>query len=157
MERTDTMHATNRVELEGTVHGAPWLSYGRGQQGRVNFWLAVSRELAGEGFELLLCAVEPKCGEELLRLDRELRDGRAVRIVARARSTVNVDAALQAQVPGVIFIADECGLDGEAPRSAHRVGVARPARAQGKRAAAGDVERSAVPGEGELLHLEGAP
>ena len=154
MDEADTMRATNRVELEGTVHGAPWLSYGRGQQGRVNFWLAVSRELAGEGFELLKCAIEPRCGEELLRLDRELRDGRMVHIVARARSQVDVDAALPAQTPGVIFVADECGLDGEAPRSAHRVGLPRPVRAHGKMAAAGDVEPSTA-AEGELLRLEG--
>lgn len=156
MEAIEPMHAVNRVELEGTVHGAPWLSYGHGQQGRVNFWLAVSRELAGEGFELLQCAVEPRCGEELLRLDRELRDGRAVRIVARARSIVNLDAGLLSQTPGVIFVADECGLDGEAPRSAHRVGLARPQRAQGKMAAAGDIERPDGAGDATLLPLEGA-
>lgn len=147
------MKTANRVELEGTVHGRPTRSYGRGQQGRVNFWLAVSRELAGEGFDLLQCAVEPRSGDELLRLERELREGRTVHLMAMARSLVDLDRALQRQEPRVIFLAHECGFDGEELRSAHRVGLPRRHHLHGKAAPAGDVELAER--EPDLLPLEG--
>lgn len=134
------MNRANQVELEGTVHGVPWLSYGRGQRGRVNFWLAVSRDLAGEGFDLLQCAVEPRCGQEVLRLDREIRDGRVVRLRAQARSGIDLDLGLEAQKPVVVFVAEECALDQEELRSAHRLGLPRRIHARGKAAAAGDLE-----------------
>ena len=150
------MNAENRVEFDGSVHGTgAWLTYGRGQQGRVNFWLAVSRECAGDGFDVLHCAVEPKSGPELLRLERELRPGRRVRIAAVARSLVNPEARLDAQPPGVIFIAEECGLDGEELRSAHRIGAPRRERPAGKAAAAHDYEDGAA-GAGAELELQEA-
>lgn len=150
------MRPENRVELEGTVHGANWLSYGRGQQGRVNFWLAVSRELAGEGADLFHCGIEPKCGDELLRLERELRDGRSVKIAAIARSLVNAEASLNAQLPSVIFIAEECGLDGGEARSAHRIGLPpRQRSAHGKVAAAHDDTVAAA--QLDLLQAAGGP
>jgi hypothetical protein len=128
----------NRVELEGTVHDVPWLSYGRGQRGRVNFWLQVSRELAGEGVDIFHCAIEPKSGDEVLRLEREVRAGRTVRIVAIARSRVDLELPLDRQAPSVIFVAEECGLDDEPSRSAHSVGLPRRSHPHGKAAAAGD-------------------
>lgn len=148
------MKTENRVELEGSVHGVPWTSYGRGQQGRVNFWLAVSRALAGDGFDVFHCGIEPKTGDEILRLERELRAGRTVRIAAVARSLVDVEARLEAQMPGVIFIATELGLDGEELRSAHRIGVPRRERPVGKAAAAHDYEDGAA-GSAAELELQG--
>lgn len=146
------MNETNRVELEGTVHGDTWTSAGGSdQRGRVNFWLAVSRQLAGDGFELLQCGIEPRSGDELLRLDRELREGRTVHLVAVARSLVDVDLPLRGQEPRVVFIAQECGLDGEEARSAHRVGLPRRHHAHGKAAAAGDLDLAE---REELLPLE---
>lgn len=136
----------NHVELHGTIHGESWTSYGRGERGRVNFWLAVSRELAGQGVDMLRCAIEPRTGEEVLRLERELRDGRSVRLWAHARSQVEPSEPVTASTrPEVVFIAEECGLDGEEARNAHRVGVKH--HAHGKAAAAGDAD------EGELLVL----
>ncbi len=149
------MNAENRVELEGSVHGVPWTSYGRGQQGRVNFWLAVSRALAGDGFDVFHCVIEPKTGDEILRLERELRAGRTVRISATARSLVNVEARLEAQMPAVIFIAEAVGLDGEDLRSAHRIGAPRRERPVGKAAAAHDYEDEAA-GEAAELELQEA-
>ena len=143
-----TMNRANHVELEGTVQGVPWLSYGRGQRGRVNFWLAVSRDLAGEGADLLQCAVEPRCGQEVLRLDREMRDGRRIRLVAQARSGIDLDQALEPQKPVVVFVAEECAFEDEELRSAHRVGLPRRVSVRGKVAAAGDVDL--LPLEGEV-------
>lgn len=143
------MNAANCVHLEGTVHESPWTSYGRGERGRVNFWLAVSRELAGDGFELLRCAIEPKTGEELLRIERELRAGRTVRLVAFARSLVDPELPLLQQEPRVIFVAEECGLDNDTLRSAHRIGLPRRHHERGQMAAAHDVEE-----QPELLRME---
>jgi hypothetical protein len=111
----------------------------------------VSRECAGDGFDVLHCAIEPKSGPELLRLERELRPGRRVRISASARSLINVEARLDAQAPAVIFIAEECGLDGDTPRCAHNVGVPRRERPTGKAAAAHDYEPAPAVGQGELI------
>ena len=129
----------NRVELAGTVHGATWTSYNRHQRGRVNFWLAVDRDLAGDGFDLFQCAIEVQSGDELKRLDRELTDGRQLRLAAIARSQVNIDASLNAQKCVVIFLAEGCCMDGAQDlRSAHRIGAAPKHHAHGKAAAAND-------------------
>jgi hypothetical protein len=126
----------NQVHFAGTVHDAAWTSYGRGLQGCVNFWLAISRELAGDGFDLVQCAIEHKTGEEIDRLKMELHAGRTVHVVGSVRSRVRADASLLAQKPEAVFIASEVGLDGEAPRCAHNLG--KPRRVMGKMAAAHD-------------------
>lgn len=140
------MNPANICTLEGTVHGEPWTSYGRGQQGRVNFWLAVSRELTGERVELLQCGIEPRSGGEVLRLKDEIRDGRTVRLCACAHSLVDSDLPLTAQPPAVVFIAEECSFDGQELRNAHR------RYHHGKAAAAGDVETAEID---ELLETGG--
>ncbi len=139
------MNLSNQVSLEGTVQedpwsGANWARYRQDGHAQIRFWLAVSREIAGEGWDLLLCAIEPRNGDELLRLQRELVIGRTVRIHAIARSLLPKEKPNE-NAPSVIFIAEECGLDSEAAHSAHRVGCApRKHHAHGKMAAAGDEE-----------------
>lgn len=138
------MNPDNLVTLAGSVYDAPWTSYGRQAQGCVNFWLAVSREEAGAGFDLVQCCVQHKTADEIGRLMAELKAGRTLRVSAAVRSQVRTDAALLAQVPAVVFVVSEIGLDGQAPRNAHNVG--RPHRTHhGKAAAAND---------GDLLLLE---
>ena len=130
------MNPANQVRLEGTLAGDCWTRWKARDRGKVMFWLAVSRELAGDGFDRLLCAIEPKSPEEVYRLERELVDGRAVKLEAEARMAVEhpTEAA-----PGVLFVAECCGIDGQAPRSAHNVGLPpRRIHAHGKAAAAGD-------------------
>ncbi len=147
------MNPANTVTLEGTIrddvrNGPNWSRYRVNGHAQVRFWLAVSRDLAGEGWDTLLCAIEPRTGDEVLRLQRELTTGRTVKICAIARSLTDPDLPDESH-PGVIFIADECELDGNDARSAHRLGcAARRHHAHGKMAAAGDVE--------ELLPLEEA-
>jgi hypothetical protein len=146
------MNPANIVHLEGTIredrwNGANWSRHRVDGHVQIRFWLGVSRELAGEGFDVLLCAIEPRNGQELLRLERELTVGRQVRLTAVAHSLQPQDNPDE-KTPGVVFIAEECGLDGEATHNAHRVGYAqRKHHARGKMAAAGDVE------EEELLPL----
>lgn len=139
------MNSDNHVHLSGTVHvqpitGASWTCWkpGPGARGQVRFWLAVSRDLAGEGYDILLCAIEPKTADEVRRLELEFRGGRTVEIDARARQLAkDVDE----RHSNVIFIAETCGFDGAAAVSAHKVGIPhRRHHAHGKMAAAGDVE-----------------
>lgn len=94
---------------------------------------------------MLLCAIEPRNGAELLRLERELTAGRTVRLNAIAHSLLPPDVTDE-KSPGVVFIADECGLDNETAHNAHRVGCPpRKHHAHGKMAAAGDVEEELLP------------
>lgn len=141
------MNPQNHVELVGTVHadhfnGASWTRWKPGGRGQVRFWLAVSRELLGEGYDVLLCAIEPKSSGEIERLERELTAGRTVHLCSQARR-ISGDRHVPGEESsiGVIFIAETCGLDGVAPISAHKVGIVHPRRhAHGKMAAANDVE-----------------
>lgn len=137
------MNLANHCELEGTIHGDCWTRWKSRERGQVRFWLAISRELAGDGFDLVLCAIEPSTADEVYRLERELLNGRTVKLEAQARTT---HAHAVEESPGVIFVAECAGLDGRAPGDAHRLGVQRRPHAHGKMAAAGDVE---------LLPLEG--
>lgn len=142
-ERRPRMNLDNIVHLVGTIEGACWSRWKSKERGSVRFWLAVSRELAGDGVDRLLCAIEPHSADEVWRLERELTAGRTVRLEAQARQAApDVNEA----APGVVFVAECCGLDGADPRSAHNLG--RRAAAHGKLAAAGDVEQA------ELLALE---
>lgn len=147
------MSSANTVQLEGTIqpdvrNGANWSRYRVNGHAQIRFWLAVSRDLMGEGWDVLLCAIEPRNGDELLRLERELTERRTVRLTAVARSLTPQDNPHE-ESPGVIFVAEECGLDGNEAHSAHRVGCSpRKHHAHGKMAAAGDVENE------ELLPLE---
>lgn len=144
------MNPANVVQLEGTIqedvrNGVTWSRYRVNGHAQIRFWLAVSRELMGEGWDVLLCAIEPRNADELLRLERELTRGRTVKLNAIARSLCKQDNPHEDN-PGVIFIAEECGLDGAAAHSAHRIGCApRKSHAHGKMAAAGDVEELALP------------
>lgn len=138
------MNPENMVHLEGTVqpdvrNGANWTRYRVNGHAQVRFWLAVSRPLMGEGWDVFLCAIEPRNGDELLRLEREITERRTVKLTAVALSLSKQDHPDEDN-PGVIFVAEECGLDGNEPHSAHRVGCApRKHHATGKMAAAGDV------------------
>jgi hypothetical protein len=152
--REELMNPANSVQLQGIVQEdsrdgmSNWTRYRQNGHAQVRFWLAVSRDTAGDGWDVLLCAIEPRSGEELLRLERELTRGRTVKLCAIARSLQPSDNPHEDN-PGVIFIAEECGLDGKEASSAHRVGcAARKHHAHGKMAAAGDVEQE------ELLPLE---
>ena len=139
------MNPDNQVHLSGTVHshhitGPAWTCWKPGAcaRGQVRFWLAVSRDLAGEGFDIFLCAIEPQTAPEVVRLERELKAGRTVQIDARARQ-LSKDA--DERRSHVIFIAETCGFDGQAAVNAHKVGIPhRRHSAHGKMAAAGDVE-----------------
>lgn len=129
----------NFVHLEGTLQGNCWTRWKSRERGQVRFWLGVSRHLAGDGLDLLLCAIEPKSAEEVWRLQTELREGRSCSLQASVHSLVDADRPLahQETAPGVIFVAETCGMDGRAEHSAHRVGIHRR-HAHGKLAAAGD-------------------
>ena len=127
------MNLDNFTHLDGTVRGECWTRWPVGKPGQVRFWLAVSRGFAGEGVDLFLCAVQPKSVTEITALERELRDGRHVRLHAEARQVG--DAGCEDR-PGVVFVAEECGFDGGDPRNAHTIHK----RAHGKCAAAGDVD-----------------
>ena len=129
------MNPDNVIHLDGIVTGDSWTRWPIKRPGQVRFWLSVARALAGEGRDLLLCAVQPKLAEEVYLLERGLSDGRRVRINAEARQACDQVSEDRA---GVIFIAEECGLDGGTPHNVHTL-HRRPA-AQGKCAAAGDVE-----------------
>ena len=132
------MNAANICHLEGTVQSFPlygdnWTRYNRHQRGQVRFWLGVSRELAGDGLDMLLCAIEPRSAEELRHYDGELRGGRTVQLAAVARALHQHETPGES-TPGVIFVAESCGFDGSSARAVHQGW--RPAR--GKMAAAGD-------------------
>lgn len=128
------MTPDNVILLDGTVHGDAWTRWPVRKPGQVRFWLAVSRELAGEGCDVFLCAIQPKTAEEVFALEREIRAGRHVRIHAEAHTVGDATE----ERPGVIFIAEECGFDGAPPKNAHA--IHKRVRAHGKCAAAGDVE-----------------
>lgn len=135
------MNHVNFVHLEGTLHGPCWTRWKCRGRGQVRFWLAVSRELAGDGYDLVLCAIEPKTGAEVFHLERELRDGRTCALQAHVRSLVDKDRPLQHQEDRsvVIFVAESCGLDGQSEANSHRLGAPqRRRRLQGKMAAAND-------------------
>lgn len=138
------MNPENLIQLTGSVQGDTWTRWkpGPGMRGQVRFRLAVSRELAGEGYDLFVCAIEPRSAAELPALERELRAGRQVKLSATARA---VAAAPGHEEPCVIFVAEECGFDGQEARNVHA--LHRRPQVRGKLAAAGDVA--------ELLPLEG--
>lgn len=132
------MNAQNMCHLEGVVqefpfYGANWSRCNPRGRYQVRFWLGVSRELAGDGLDLFLCAIEPRTQEELTHYTTEIRGRRAVSLNGTARDLQN------AEVPGessalVIFVAESCAFDGQ---EMHQVHERKPAR-QGKMAAAGD-------------------
>lgn len=138
------MNLENQIHLVGHVVGSTWTRWhSTGGRGQVRFWLGVSRELAGEGQDIFLCAIEPKTAPEIAGLEKELRQGRQVALEARAKSLVSEQASLHSQEAslGVIFISEQVGLDGHVLDSAHKVGTpSRHQRVTGKMAAAGDVE-----------------
>lgn len=143
------MNTDNVVELHGTVHadpisGSAWTRWKPGGRGQVRFWLAVSRTLAGEGYDVLLCCVEPKEAKEVDRLAIELRAGRSVHLVCQARRIPQGrHPNCEEDTMTIVFVAETCGLDGTPPIDAHKVGFHPPRRkcAHGKMAAAGDVEQ----------------
>ncbi len=132
------MNAANLVHLDGTVHGDCWTRWKK-HDGQVRFWLEVSRDVA-DGTDIFLVAIAPKSAEEVYRLQREIRNGRSCSLAAAAHSLVHLDAPLthQEERPGVIFVAESCGLDGAQERNAHQVGAVRRHRLTGKMAAAND-------------------
>lgn len=148
------MNPANLIDLEGTIvsdprEGACWTRWKAGGRGQARFWLAVSRDLAGEGFDAFLCAIEPKTADEVRRLEHELRVGRTVHLHATARSLMRKDV-YDENSPSVIFVAEECSLDGQAVRNAHRIGYGpRKHHEHGKMAAAGEAVQ-----QDELLPVE---
>jgi hypothetical protein len=85
------MNTQNMCHLEGVIQGyghqdVNWTRYNRHQRGQVRFWLGIPRELAGDGLDVVLCAIEPHTVEELLQYQAELRAGRTVQLAAAARS-----------------------------------------------------------------------
>jgi len=135
--------ANNLCHLEGTVqaysmYGDNWTRWRSPRQGiargQVRFWLALSRELAGDGLDVVLCAIEP-CDEiEVKRYQEEIRGGRTVRLEARACSMADPEHPGESS-PGVVFVAESCGFDGAKPHDVHSRKHLRP---QGKLAAAAD-------------------
>lgn len=131
------MNADNMCHLQGWVQNYPlygpcWTRYNRHQRGQVRFWLGMTRELAGDGLDVVLCAIEPRTAEELVHYQEELRAGRSVQITATAHSLV--DQVPGESTPGVIFVAESCGFDGRPVAGVHHV----PKKATGKMAAAND-------------------
>lgn len=133
------MNPDNVIHLDGSVQGDCWTRWPVRKPGQVRFWLAVSRDLAGEGNDVFLCAIQPKTAEEVFALEREIRAGRRVRINATAHTVGDATE----EHPGVIFIADECGFDGGEPKNAHT--VHKRHAAHGKCAAAGDTDAAELP------------
>ena len=80
----------NMCHLVGCVQGEIWTRWRKpseGQlRGQVRFWMRVSREIAGDGTDCLLCAIEPHDAAELKRYESELRDGRTVLPLARTET-----------------------------------------------------------------------
>lgn len=137
------MNPDNHCRLRGTVVGDCWSRWPVRARGRVYFWLAVSRSLAGDGTNRLLCAIEPNAADEVYRLEREIHDGRSITIDAAACQARD---EVSESMPGVVFVAECCGLDGAPTRSAHNVGIApRRNHAHGKAAAAGDDQSELLP------------
>lgn len=134
----------NLCQLQGVVHGECWTRWRSPRQGvargQVRFWLSVARELAGEGVDLLLCAIEPKDELELKHYEAEIAGGRTVHLVARATAMADTPAE---ERPCVVFVAESCGFGGAPAVDVH----ARPKfRAHGKVAAAGDDVELALEG-----------
>lgn len=129
------MNPANRCHLEGVIQGEAWTRWRAPKQGvprgQVRFWLRVSRLVAGDGGDCLLCAIEPHDEFEVRRYEGELRDGRAVSIEAHAQRTCGT---LFEDAPGVIFVAEACAFDGATATDV----PARRHHAHGKMAAAGD-------------------
>lgn len=149
------MNPQNQVEFVGSVHadpiaGAAWTRWKKGGRGQVRFWLAVSRELMGDGFDVFLCAIEPQTAPEVDRLALQLTAGRTVHLFAQARRVeADLHGMNEENSMTVIFVAETCGFDGAEPFSAHKVGIVhRRHHAHGKMAAAGDTEP-------ELLEMAG--
>jgi hypothetical protein len=141
----------NICHLVGVVQAFPrygdnWTRYNRFQRGQVRFWLGVSRELAGDGFDLLLCAIEPKDLAEIRHYETELRSGRTVHLEASAHVIKPIEMPDE-DAPGVIFVAECCGFDGGKALPVHHK---HRVHAHGKMAAAAD-------DSGQLLPLEGNP
>lgn len=134
------MNPDNFCNLTGCVQDEPWTRWRAPRQGvprgQIRFWLQVSRELAGDGCDRLLCAIEPKDEAEFRRYEQELRSGRTVHLVAQACST---DTPTEGQ-PGVIFVAESCGFDGQETQHVHH-----KHRQTGKMAAAGDDSGAELP------------
>jgi hypothetical protein len=121
------MNPANLCHLEGIVAGDCWTRWACRERGQVRFWLAI-------GGQRLLCALELHSAAEVWRLEREIQDGRAVRLDAQARA---LDPDPREASPGVIFVAECCQLDGLDVSARH---VDRLSRLHGKAAAAGDRE-----------------
>jgi hypothetical protein len=138
------MTTSNSCHLEGVVqayslYGDNWTRYNRHQRGQVRFWLGVSRELAGDGLDVLLCAIEPKDADELRHYQEEIRGGRTLQLQAHAKAIQQTDMPGES-MPGVIFVAESCGFDG---REAHP--VHHKHKPIGKMAAAGDDSGAELP------------
>lgn len=141
MQAEHAMNPANTCRLEGTVQGDSWTRWRAkpSLRGQVRFWLGVPRELAGEGPDQLLCAIEPKNEEELRRYQAEIRAGRTVQLQAVARAIL---ALAHEDHPCVIFVAEYCGFDGQVVGEVHQV---HRKHAQGKMAAAGDDSGAELP------------
>jgi hypothetical protein len=137
------MHTENICHLRGVVQPdaqgeACWTRWTPRQRGQVRFWLAVPRMLAGDGQDLLLCAIEPLSADELQRYQDEIRAGRSVELTACARAMAG-NARLSEDHAGVIFVAESCAFGGAPMADVHR------RRAVGKMAAAGDGQAALLP------------
>lgn len=137
------MNPANTCRLEGTVQGDNWTRWKArpDMRGQVRFWLGVSQAFAGEGLDVLLCAIEPRNEEELRRYQAEIRRGRSVQLQAVARAVLPI---ANEDHPCVIFVAEYCGFDGQAATGAAAHQVHRK-HAQGKMAAAGDDSGAELP------------
>jgi hypothetical protein len=131
------VNPANHCRLEGVVQSFPlygdnWTRYNRHQRGQVRFWLGVTRELAGEGLDLLLCAIEPNTAEELRHYQDEIRGGRTVLLEAHAKAVQPAEIPGES-TPGVVFVAESCGFGGHPAQPVHH-----KLKPSGKMAAAGD-------------------
>lgn len=127
------------VVREFPLYGANWTRYNRNARGQVRFWLGVARDLAGQGMDLLLCAIEPRDASELLHYERELQGGRQVQLTAAARAVHDGDIPGES-TPSVIFVAESCGFDGREALPVHQ-----KHKVAGKMAAAADDSGAELP------------
>ena len=125
------------------------------------------------GFDLLLCAIEPKDLTEIVNYERELRTGRTVHLEAAAHVLVAgrlhqpADADLRVVRLRGLEAGDETGARGRSGRTGEEgeagagVGLGGGGEAADERAGGGDGEHGTVGGDGGLravriIHVEHA-
>lgn len=132
------MNPENVVKLRGSVvpdpkEGDSWTRWKSRTHGQVRFWLSVSRGAAGDGTNVLLCAVEIHDPADLPRLQEALKAFATVELDCEASQIGN---PYEEDRQRVLFVArpENCRIEGHAVQTSS----VRRQHAKGKAAAAGD-------------------